>query len=397
VAIDMGGTSFDVSVVYAGRTTMISQGNIDGCPVRLPMIDIRTIGAGGGSIAWVDDTGRMRVGPRSAGSEPGPVCYGRGGTQPAVTDANVVLGRIDPDLFLGGKMKLDREGARKAIAETLSKPLGLGVEEAAAGMLEIATSHMAGAIRLSLFERGLDPEDFAAISFGGAGGLHAIEVAAEAGIGRVVFPRGASTLSAWGMLWSDVVHDMARTVMVPATGASIAALSACAADLASDGAALLDGDRVPATARSLTIAFDMRYEGQGFELTIPIEGTTIDVEVVKRAVAAFHHEHQQRFSHSNTQEPVEVVTLRASARGHLPKPQQQAFTPQGEQKPRGSRPITIDGALAEVPVYDRAVLRPARRIVGPVMIEEPYTSLYIPPGWSIEAAETGDLVATEIL
>ena len=204
-----------------GRTRLVTEGTVDGLPVRLPMIEIRTIGSGGGSIAHVEESGRLHVGPESAGAKPGPVCYGRGGTEPTVTDANVVLGRIDPEFFLGGAMRLDAAAAQAAIVDRVAQPLSLGVEEAAEGILRVAVSRMAGAIRLSLFEKGLDPEDFTLLSFGGASGLHACDTADEIGIARVVFPRDPGTLSAWGILYSDVVHAMARARLMKADAAAI--------------------------------------------------------------------------------------------------------------------------------------------------------------------------------
>src|SRR4051812_19539687 len=211
VAVDMGGTSFDVSVVQGGRVSVVTQGEIDRLPVRLPMVEMRTIGAGGGSIASVDGGGRLSVGPRSAGARPGPVAYGRGGTEPTVTDANLALGRLDPDYFLGGAMKLDMPATRAAIGAKVGGPLGLEVEPAAQGMLTVVNANLGAAVRLSLFEKGLDPRDFALLSFGGAGGLHATDVAAEMGIGEVIFPRDPGTLSAYGILHADLVQDLARS------------------------------------------------------------------------------------------------------------------------------------------------------------------------------------------
>ncbi len=243
VGIDMGGTSFDVSVVQDGRVSLVTQGEVDHLPVRLPMIEIRTIGAGGGSIAFVDSGGRLTVGPRSAGAKPGPVCYGQGGTEPTVTDANLALGRLDPQYFLGGAMALDLErAARGAIAERIAAPLKLAAEEAAEGILTVTNTSLAAAIRLSLFEKGLDPREFALLSFGGAGGLHAAAVAGELGIATVVFPRDASTFSACGILHSDIVHDVSRSRIVPATQDNLAEIAAICRELREQGADRLAQD-----------------------------------------------------------------------------------------------------------------------------------------------------------
>ena len=216
VGVDMGGTSFDVSVVRDGRVNLVTQGEIDKMPVRLPMVEIRTIGAGGGSIATVRAGGRLTVGPESAGSRPGPACYGRGGSEPTVTDANLALGRLDGEGFLGGGMRLDVAAARQAIEAHVAQPLGLGVEAAAEGLLAVTNANLGAAIRLSLFEKGLDPRDFVMIAFGGAAGLHAIAVADELGIRRVVFPESASTLSAYGILHSNLAHDLVRSKVLAA-------------------------------------------------------------------------------------------------------------------------------------------------------------------------------------
>ncbi|MEC7762829.1 MAG: hydantoinase/oxoprolinase family protein [Pseudomonadota bacterium] len=393
IAIDMGGTSFDISLVHGGQSTMVPAGDIDGLPIRLSMVEMRTIGAGGGSIAWVDDTGRLRVGPQSASSVPGPVCYQRGGTQPTVTDANVVLGRVDPDTFLGGRMPLDRPGAQDAFAKEIGAPLGLTVNEAAEGVLKIVTSHMASAIRLTLFERGLDPTDFAAISFGGAGGLHAIDVAEAVGVKKVVFPANSSTLSAYGMLWSDIVHDIARSVLVPATAEAAPVLAQTVSSLIEQGTALLEKDGIDPADRAFEVTLDLRYRGQGYELQIPLAGAPEDPATLATACAAFHAEHDRRFSHSDAEEPVELVTVRLSARGLLSKPGIGTEAVTGEAAPREHRKIVVDGVTTDVPVYDRHTIGAEAELVGPAVIEEAYTTLYVPARWAVEMKASGHLIA----
>ena len=321
VGIDMGGTSFDVSVVRDGRVNLVAQGEIDRMPVRLPMVEIRTIGAGGGSIAKVRPGGRLTVGPESAGSRPGPACYGRGGTEPTVTDANVVLGRLDGESFLGGGMRLDGAAARAAIDEGVARPLGLTLEAGAEGLLAVTNASLGAAIRLSLFEKGLDPRDFVMIAFGGAAGLHAIAVADELGIARVVFPESASTLSAYGILHSNLAHDLVRSQVLLAQRDNLATLAAMAEGLLADAQARLDGDAVPAGDRQIELAADMRYKGQAFELTVPATGTCLDETALDGLIAGFHAIHRQRFSYANPGSPVEIVSLRVAAIGRLPKPQ----------------------------------------------------------------------------
>ena len=244
VGIDMGGTSFDVCVVRDGDVTLMTQGEVDSLPVRLPMVEIRTVGAGGGSIASVEAGGRLMVGPRSAGARPGPVCYGHGGLFPTVTDANLLLGRLDPAYFLGGAFALHADAAVDAMRTHVGDPLGLDTERAAEGVLTLTNANLASAIRLSLFEKGLDPRRFALLSFGGAGGLHAIPVADELGVDRVIFPSDASTFSASGILFSDIVHDVARSRLMRATPNWLPDIGRACEDLRRAGDALLEQDGI---------------------------------------------------------------------------------------------------------------------------------------------------------
>ncbi len=365
VGIDMGGTSFDVCVVREGRTTVVTEGEIDGLPVRVPMVEIRTIGAGGGSIAWIDAGGRLRVGPQSAGADPGPVCYGAGGTEPAVTDANVALGRIDPGFFLGGGMTLDRDAALAAVKTRIGVPLGLGPEQAAEGILAVANSNMAAAIKLSLFEKGLDPRDFALVSFGGAGGLHATALADELGTRRVVFPRDPGTLSAYGILFSDITHDVARSRLLPAVPDSLPALKEVFDVLLADGEALLERDGIAPPARNFAVAADMRYRGQAFELLVPWPDWEISEAGLARLVEAFHVQHKQRFAYDDRATPVDIVTCRVTATGRLPKPALRPYESAGASEPKGARQVFLDGQWRETPIYDRAALSLDKPVAGP--------------------------------
>ncbi|SDB19488.1 hydantoinase/oxoprolinase family protein [Belnapia rosea] len=389
VAVDMGGTSYDVSVVQGGRVSVVTQGEIDRLPVRLPMVEMRTIGAGGGSIASVDSGGRLTVGPRSAGSRPGPVAYGRGGTEPTVTDANLALGRLDPDYFLGGMMKLDMPATRAAIAGKVGTPLGLSVEQAAQGMLTVTNANLGAAVRLSLFEKGLDPRDFALLSFGGAGGLHATDVAAEMGIREVIFPREPGTLSAYGILYSDLVQDTARSRVMPAVAASLPAIEESIAALRAEAEAGLARDGVPPERREVAIAADMRYHGQAFELLVPWP----DMPDLAALLARFHVMHRQRFSYADEQEAVEIVTLRAIATGRLPKPDAAEPGPAGRPALKGHRRAFADGDWQDLPVWDREALTPEDRITGPAIVEEPFATHWIGSGWTARLGAAGALIA----
>ncbi len=391
VGVDMGGTSFDVCVVREGTITQMTQGEIDGLPVRLPMVEIRTVGSGGGSIASVLPGGRLVVGPHSAGARPGPACYGRGGTRPTVTDANLVLGRLDPEYFLGGALALDLPGARAAIMAHVAEPLGLGLEAAAEGILTLTDASLSAAIRLSLFEKGLDPRRFAMLSFGGAGGLHAVAVAEELGIDQVVFPTDASTFSASGILHSDIVHDLASSRLLPAAGSSLGALAEACASLRDRGARLLAADGLPLERRSMTLSADMRYIGQAFELVVPWGDVQPDAGTLAQLLADFHASHERRFSYANPDDPVEIVTLRLTATGRLPvaPPGLAAAAAGGDSPP--ARPVFLHDAWHTVPVHRRAAI--TAPVAGPVLIEEPYTTVFVAAGWQCGPGQDGDLVA----
>ena len=356
------------------------------------MAEIRTIGAGGGSIAWLDAGGGLRVGPRSAGADPGPVSYGSGGAEPTVTDANVVLGRIDPDFFLGGAMSLDRPAAEDALRDRVARPLGLGTEDAAEGILTVANANMAAAIKLSLFEKGLDPRDFALVSFGGGGGLHAIDLAEELGVRRLVFPRNPGTLSAYGILFSDITHDIARSRLLPAVPESLPAFETLAAELMDEGRTLLERDGIPEADRGYALFADLRYRGQAFELLTRWTGG-VDEPGLAAVAEAFHRQHQERFAYSEHDTLVEILTLRVTATGRLPKPALRPFESGGAPEPKGRRDVYLGGEWREVPIYDREVLAAESPVAGPAIIDEPYTTILLAEGWSVAPTATGDLIA----
>ncbi len=397
VGLDMGGTSSDVSVVMNAVIGETQESQIDGLPVRLPMIDIRTVGAGGGSIARAD-TGALRVGPQSAGAYPGPVCYQRGGEKPTVTDGNAMLGRINPENFLGGGMPLDITQANKACREAISEPLGMEAHAAAEGIVNVATAHMAGAIRLSLFEKGVDPVDFSLVPFGGAAGLHACAVATELGIDRIVFPADASTLSARGMLFADLRHDLSRSELVIANNDALPRLSSLVDDLQREARARLDRDGIAKPEQQIDISCDMRYRGQAYEITTPWpSAATQSAEAspisLSELLATFHALHEQRFAHSSPDEPVEIVTVRAAAVGKLDKPEvtQQDLQPSVTASCSKSRKVWLDGREWEMACFSRASINGAVTVSGPAMIEEEYTILLIEDGWLVSAMGNGDL------
>jgi len=383
VAVDMGGTSFDVSVVRGGRIGLVTQGEVGGLPVRLPMVEMRTIGAGGGSIAAARPGGRLTVGPRSAGARPGPACYGRGGTAPTVTDAHAVLGHLDPLNFLGGAMPLDLAAARAAMAGAVGGPLGLTVEEAALGVLRVTNAALAAAVRLSLFEKGLDPRGFSLLSFGGAGGLQACAVAEELGIAEVVIPRNPGTLSAYGILFADLRRDFSRSRLLPAEGAAMAEAASVLLALRREGEVSLEADGVPAEDRAYAVAADLRYRGQAFELMVPWP----EAPALPALLARFHAEHRARFAYAEDGAPVEIVTLRLSAIGRLAKP---AIAAEAEAA-SGALPGARDVAGEAWPVLDRDALDDA---AGPALIEEAFATHLLPAGWRARRGAEGALILT---
>ncbi|WP_425405474.1 hydantoinase/oxoprolinase family protein [Hwanghaeella sp.] len=401
IAVDMGGTSYDVSIVAGGRIRQVTQGDVDGLPVRLPMIEIRTIGAGGGSIASADETGRLMVGPESAGAVPGPVCYSRGGSRPTVTDANAVLGRFDPDNFLGGAMTLDVDTAAAELERHVALPLGLERADAASGIVTIAVSKMAAAIRLSLFEKGLDPEDFALVSFGGASGLHACETAEEIGSRRVVFPRDPGTLSAWGMLFGDIVQDLARARPMPADDTALEALEQVLSELVDAGHAVLEENGVAADRRAFPVSLDMRYPGQAYEIGVPLNVTLGEdlgclgrdgQSVLSAAVEDFHASHMAQFNHADRDVTPDIVTIRVAATGRLPRPVLRPFEGEQQRAP-GTRRAVVDGRTQDVAVYWRDAIGKDAVVTGPAIIEETHSTHFIPTSWTTRLHPSGALIA----
>ncbi len=378
VGFDMGGTSTDVSLSL-GEPQVTTESEIGGLPIRIPVIDIHTVGSGGGSIAYVDEGGALRVGPESAGSDPGPVCYGRGGCQPTVTDANVVLGRLAPESFLGGEMALDVAGATAAL-DQLGRRGGLEAagsltlaQTAALGVVEVVNAHMERAVRVISVERGHDPTDFVFLSFGGAGGLHACDLARGLGMSRVLAPYGASTLSAFGMLVADVVKDYVRTVMLPGDTA-VASLAEMFDPLVDRGRRETAAEGVPDPDVTVQRQLDMRYRGQSYELTVPL---TDDY------AAAFHQAHAERYGHSDEDTPVEIVNLRVRAVGKTPTP----VLPSIKAEPgdasdarRERRSVVLATGVVETEFHDGESLHAGARIEGPAVVMQRDTTILLGDG-----------------
>jgi N-methylhydantoinase A len=398
ITFDMGGTSTDVSLC-PGRVQHTSEGSIAGLPLRLPIIDIHTVGAGGGSIARLDAGGALRVGPQSAGADPGPVCYGLPGTDEiTVTDANLVLGRLDAGHFLGGRMALDVERTTARFQE-LARRLSLPLEAAAWGVVRVANSNMERAIRTISVERGHDPRRFTLVAFGGAGPLHACELAMTLGIPRVLLPPGPGVLSALGMVLADVVKDYSQTVMLPAHVLQPGTLSHLLAPLLERARAGLLAEGLAEENIEVRPALDMRYTGQSFELTVELPAGPVEDGALVRA---FHEAHRQRFAYASEGEPVEIVNLRVQAVGHTAKPRLTPREP-GPTDPRaahaGYKPVYFaagGSSRAARPIiaalYERERLAPGNIVVGPAVIWQLDTTTVIPPGWAATVDAWGNLV-----
>jgi len=398
IGVDMGGTSFDVSLIVAGQPRLKAEGEFEGYPVKVPMIDVEGIGAGGGSIAWVDAGGALNVGPESAGADPGPACYGRGGTRPTVTDANLVLGRLNPDYFLGAEMPLHQDLARDVIRGHVADPLGLSVEEAAAGIIRVVNANMVRGIGGKSTQKGLDVREFSLLAFGGAGPLHAVELADDLGMARVIVPPYCSLFSALGAVASDVRHDYVQTVAVSQAEATAAGLQAVFAQLEEQARRQLEVERVPEESVLIERAADLRYEGQSYELTIPVSTTGgLTAEDLTRVIGDFHDWHERIYAYGNPAEPVEFINLRLAAIGKVPPLALQQDGPGsvGEPRPKSRRPVHFPavGPL-ESQVFERDELLPGQTFVGPCLVEETTSTTVIPPGWQGTVDAFGNIVAT---
>lgn len=381
ITLDMGGTSADVSLVSGGEPLLTNHSTVGQHPLLLPTLDLVTIGAGGGSIAWIDGGSGLRVGPRSAGSVPGPACYGQGGADPTVTDANLATGRLNPDYFLAGARRLSPDRAHDAIRDRIASPLGMTPDEAALGIIAIAESHMVNAIRLVSIERGLDPRDFTLVAFGGAGPLHAAALADALSIRSVLIPPAPGNLSAMGLLCADVRHDLTRTLVAEVGPAIVDRITATFEELLQEGEAALVTDLIAPHARQYQLGVDLRYQGQNYELALPV--TRYDASSLDDMVQRFHEYHRTVYGYHLKSHAVQLVRVRVTAIGRT---DHAAWPVCGsvarEPVPVATRRILLaSGAHAEVPVYRMSELFPGQEIAGPSLVEYPGSTLFLSPGW----------------
>jgi N-methylhydantoinase A len=389
ITFDAGGTSTDVSLIEDATPAFATARLVADYPVRTPMVDVHVIGAGGGSIAWLDDAGGLKVGPHSAGADPGPVAYGRGGHQPTLTDANIVLHRLDPAFLLGGRMAVQEAAARAAIADRIATPLGLSVEAAALGIIRIAVSNMSRAIRSVSTEKGHDVGAFALFPFGGAGPLHAAAVAAESGISRVLVPLEPGTLCARGILLSDISLDLVRSAIIPVGDDTWPRITAAFADMAQRGAEWLDSEHIALPRRRFDAVIDARYKGQNHEVQVRLaDSVAPDLpDFLDRFSAA----HRREYGYV-ADRAVEVVNCRIKAVGLIDRPAPGFTGGSGPPRPKAMRDVHFDTGWLPTPIYTRAALATDARLTGPAVIDEMSATTLLPPGWSLRLDAAGNLI-----
>jgi len=391
ITIDMGGTSFDVALVRDRRPSVTTDGAIGGHRIASPILDIHTIGAGGGSIARVDSGGLLGVGPASAGAKPGPACYGRGGTLPTVTDADFVLGYLDGDAFHGGQLKLDRAAAEHAIEEHVAKPLGMSLVQAADGIYQVINANMAAALSVVSVQRGLDPREFVLIVAGGAGPIHAAPIARELDIPLVLIPRQSSVFCAAGMLISDLQHDYVRTYARDVSKVDVKDVTRLFKEMAQTARHTLRQEHVADRAIEVSYSADLRYVGQFNEVEVPVEfHDTLTPALLEKAVARFHQQHDSLYGYAMHGAPAELINLRVTAKGVTPKPR---FTRSARTRTKaaaallGKRDAWFDGKWVPTPVYDALKLHNGHEINGPAIVQQATTTIIVPPEFDLHCDE----------
>jgi N-methylhydantoinase A len=392
ITVDMGGTSFDAALVRDGQPLTVTEGEVNRYSLALPMLDIVTIGAGGGSVGWLDEGGLLRVGPRSAGADPGPACYGKGGTAPTVTDADVVLGRLDPGYFAGGRMKLDADAARAAIERRIAGPMRLGVAEAAAGIARVVDSNMAAGVREITVRRGYDPREFPMVVAGGAGPNHACAIASELELPVFVVPRESSIFCAAGMLMTDLKHDVVRSRIVRLDELPHEELLAEAEELSERGREILRGEKVPEERIEVAVEGELRYVRQYHEVSLPL----LPIEDLEER---FHAEHNRLYGYHLKEEgtPLELINLRARAIGITDKPgmrDEELCGPDPGHAVKSEREVWIPerGGFSRITIYDGHLLHSGNRIAGPAIVEQRNTTLFVSAAFDVVVDRMGSFI-----
>jgi N-methylhydantoinase A len=410
LSFDMGGTTAKASLIREGRydttpdyevgggSSMTRWNNGTGHPVRLPVIDLAEVSAGGGSIAWVDRAGALRVGPKSAGADPGPACYARGGTEPTVTDCNLLLGYLDNQSLLGGDLRIDHATATAAVHARLAKPLGVDTRAAAAAVIDIVNHAMAEALKIVSVQRGHDPRDFVLAAFGGAGPLHAAALASELGIVEVICPPIPGAFSALGLIAADLKRDYVQTLFITADSADPAALESVFQALEKKGRAVLDHAAMTPERRRFERAVDARYERQSYELTIPVPPHSLDKTNLQKIVEDFHSRHLHTYGHDNRSEPVKIVNVRVTAIGMIPPLIIRDMPVDVGTDPMKARRRLWFHETGEVdaPVYDRTRMPLGLKVAGPAVIESLESTILVPPRWQANVIEDGFVMLTRL-
>ncbi|MGI9423389.1 MAG: hydantoinase/oxoprolinase family protein [Hyphomicrobiaceae bacterium] len=410
LSFDMGGTTAKASLIrdgayettpeyeVGGGSSMNRWMNGTGHPIRVPVIDLAEVSAGGGSIAWVDRAGSLRVGPLSAGADPGPVCYRRGGTEPTVTDCNLLLGYLDATSLLAGDLPIDINAAREAIAEKLAKPLGVDVRTAAAAVIDVVNNAMGEALKIVSVQRGHDPRAFTLAAFGGAGPLHAAALADELSVPEVICPPIPGAFSALGLVGTDMKRDYSKTLYTTTDDVSAETLQAAFAALETEGAAMLERAGVPAERRRFERSADARYERQSYEITVPVEAGEMTPQTINSIAQSFHDRHRQTYGHDNRSEPVQLVNVRVSAIGVIPP-----LTIRQDPAAAGGEPVKShrktwfrSGGDVEAPVLDREAIPAGTRTSGPAIIESLESTILVPPGWIADMGSDGFVSLTRV-
>ncbi len=395
ICVDMGGTSFDVSLIIDGEPDVGNETYLEGFPILTPVVNIHTVGAGGGSIAW-EEVGGLRVGPQSAGAEPGPACYGRGGTEATVTDSNLVLGRVDEENFLGGEMSLDVDASKKAV-KNIADTLHMDFEELADGVLRVANLKMTNAIRELTVQKGIDPRDFALVAFGGAGPMHSMFLADELNIKKTIVPYSPGTFSAFGMLQTDIRHDFVSSYFHRVSEIDLNELENEYLALEEKGRALLKEDKITEDQIVFRRVCDMRYLGQEYTLLVTLQGKVTE-ESIKQLTKDFHEGYFNKYGHNNEQEEVEIVNIRLIAIGQIAKAELKGLEkPDVPEKPKPIKvkQVYYDGKYMDCPLYQRESLQPGQCVLGPSIILETSCTTVVPPKHEVKVDDFGNLIITK--
>ncbi|MDI6028489.1 hydantoinase/oxoprolinase family protein [Corticibacterium sp. UT-5YL-CI-8] len=393
ITVDIGGTSADICLVQNGRPGVTTKSAVGEWPMTLPMVDIHTIGAGGGSIARLSEAGTLTVGPESAGALPGPVSYGRGGTEPTVTDAHLVLGHL-PQRLLAGEMKIDVESARRAIEDKVARPLGMSVYEAATGILDVLNNNMLGAIRVVSVERGLDPRGFALLPFGGAGPLHGGDLARLIGSTTVIVPPSPGVLSAMGLTVSSLRNEFARTLLQDLNALDVSAVEGAFEEMQAQALSWLAEEQVPEGGQSIEWEAALRYRHQGFELSVPWGDQTVSDQSAGSLAERFHRLHEQLYSFAQEDTPIEMVTLRVTAIGKLaaPKRTRLAAGKRAAETIIGRQEMYVNGQIVSSPIYDRSQLAEGEVVEGPAILQQLDATTLLKPGERATVHPFGSLI-----